>query len=233
MPDSAQQHSVVAAVDPHTLDDPHRRSSIVIRPVVHRDLDDIIILHEKTFEGFFMTQLGPRFLRQYYASVLDCPNSIFYTAEQNHRLSGFVAGFVDPATFYCLLRRRRLHLAFAILPRLLVNRRLPLRVLATMRLAGRRSENAAPMRTAELASIGVLKDDRQRGVGERLVQVFCRDAFSRDAQAVTLTTDTDRNEGVNRFYLRLGFREAGCTLEHGNRLMTRYTLSRADHVTVQ
>ncbi len=194
-----------------------------IRRAAPRDIPGVVAVHQAGFQGFFLTQLGPAFLRQYYAAVLDHPGGILGVVQEGSgEVSGFVAGFLDPAEFYRLLRSRRLRLGLAVLPALLRAPGRLRRVLGNMRRTGDAARAGDETRLdCELASITVHPSQARRGYGADLVRYFLAEAAGRGARRVHLTTDAQGNENVNRFYAGLEFRLDG-TVQNGDRLMNRY-----------
>lgn len=168
-------------------------------------LDDIVSVHLEAFPGFFMAQLGPWFLREYYRCVAHYPRGVLLTEFGEQQCIGFVAGFVDSASFYCELRRRRVALGLAACAGIVTRPRRLVTLLANYRRAGRAAQRAPDPGTAELSSLAVLPSAAGRGVGSRLVRRFIVAAGNLGAERVMLTTDTNDNDAVNRFYLGLGF----------------------------
>jgi hypothetical protein len=76
-------------------------------------LDDIVSVHLEAFPGFFMAQLGPGFLRQCYACVVDHPRRALLTGSGEQGCTGFVLGLVGLASHYRERRRRRVRLGLA------------------------------------------------------------------------------------------------------------------------
>lgn len=182
------------------------------------DLSDIIQLHIKAFPGFFMTDMGVPFLREYYQAVLEFSENISLVALQNNKPIGFVAGFGNPQAFYNFYRQRYRRLITAILLAVLRNPRLIGRVLSNFkRVSSVRGDSSE----VELSSIGV--DPSFRGVGHLLIADFVNMARDRGYQSVYLTTDAEGNDRVNLFYKKQGF-----TLEQtflsGQRKMNQYRL---------
>lgn len=81
------------------------------------DLGSVVAIHKEAFKGFFLTRMGPRFLRAYYQAVLDFEASISLVAydTESDRALGFAVGFRDPQGFYALFRQRRKRLLPVIL----------------------------------------------------------------------------------------------------------------------
>jgi GNAT superfamily N-acetyltransferase len=168
-------------------------------------IEEIVAVHLEAFPGFFMTQLGPQFLRRYYQVVAEYEGGLLLTEPVVDRCMGFVAGFVNPAMFYRELRRRRVGLGLAALSGVL---RHPTRLgtlFANYRRAGGAAIGTTGEDTAELSSLAVRPAGAGQGVGSRLVRKFIATAQGRGARRVLLTTDARGNDDVNRFYQTLGF----------------------------
>jgi GNAT superfamily N-acetyltransferase len=171
-----------------------------------------------------MTQLGPWFLREYYRCVADYPGGVLMGEPGEAGCAGFVAGFVDPASFYRELRRRRVRLAVAAMAGVVTRPlRLPTLVRNYRRASGT-ARRAPDPRTAELASLGVRPVAGGRGVGSRLVLEFVSAAGRLGANRVVLTTDTHGNDSVNRFYAGLGFTCARTFEARRGRLLNEYVI---------
>lgn len=178
---------------------------LVIQPANSFDLNDIIIIHSTAFKGFFLPDLGKRFLKKYYSCVINYHLGILLTAIYENTIVGFVAGFVNPANFYKELRRNKLSLAISILPAIIRKPKRIRRLLINFKRTKSFSEDPQLRKNiAELSSIGV-KTDEKRGIGTKLVKAFILRAKELGAISVRLTTDTYRNESVNAFYQRQGF----------------------------
>lgn len=190
------------------------------------DLPAIARVHGAAFPGFFLTLLGPAFLRAYYAAVLDFDGGCLLVAEQNGRILGLVAGFVDPKRFYRKMARRKAKFFLPALggairhPSILL--RLAQRVWSV--IGGRRGEEASDHGPAscELSSIAVHPEAGHHGVGKMLVSAFLEVARQRGAIHVYLTTDAQENDAINAFYRRAGFNLARCLDAAGGRPMNEY-----------
>ena len=187
---------------------------MVIRDFMPRsttDLAAVIRIHRAAFPNFFLTEMGPGFLAAYYRMVGRYEPSVFLVAEDDGAVRGFVAGFSDPAGFYAAMRRQWWRLFLPLVSGIVRRPQLIRAVFSNLSrvLAGLgrpRGESVPDGKTdCELASIAVDPACGGSGVGARLVTAFCERARDSGAQAVTLTTERDGNESVNRFYQKLGF----------------------------
>jgi ribosomal protein S18 acetylase RimI-like enzyme len=196
-----------------------------VTPVKRPDrLDGVVTVHIEAFPGFFMTQLGRRFLRAYYRCVVESPRGILLTEDRDGACVGFVAGFVDPAAFYRELSRRRAQLGLVACAGIVTR---PWRLgplLANYRRARGAARQPSGPRTAELSSLAVKPGGENRGIGSRLVHAFIEAARALGADRVMLTTDAHGNDAVNRFYLRLGFTCVRCFEARRGRWLNEYAL---------
>ena len=168
-------------------------------------LDEVVSVHTAAFPGFFMTQLGPLFVREYYRCVLRYSRGIFLTESGASGYDGFVSGFIDPAAFYRDLRRHRARLGLAALGGIAVRPTRLAGLLANYRRTGGSAAQPNTKETAELSSLAVRPSASGAGIGSHLVRRFIAAAQEKGAERVTLTTDAVGNDAVNRFYKRLGF----------------------------
>ena len=172
---------------------------------VLNDADLVVPIHIAAFPEFFMTQLGPSFLREYYRCVLAYPFGILLTEKKSEKCVGFVAGFIDPPSFYRELRRRRTRLVLAAALQIVRQPARLLTLFGNYRHAGDVAHRGSEGDTAELSSLAVRPDASGQGVGSRLVQRFIVVATRHGARRVVLTTDAMNNNSANRFYQKLGF----------------------------
>ena len=190
-----------------------------IEPLTHERLGAVAEVHGRAFRGYFLANLGPRFLRLYYDDFVGNPIAIGLVAveEATGRPLGAVVGNTDGMAFYRLSVRRhmgrKMLLAFG---RLFCSLRLwgqaavrvgrALKRLAR-RLLGRRPEGPpddhkdTPVR---LLSIGVVPEARGTGLAAALIRAFEQEAAARGADRVGLTCFEDNDRAI-RFYEKSGW----------------------------
>ena len=78
----------------------------LIRATTNGDLGQLCSIHRASFPNFFLTSLGPRFLRLLYAGFAREPDGICIAAEENGVIIGFAAGTTAPDVFFGRLLRR-------------------------------------------------------------------------------------------------------------------------------
>jgi ribosomal protein S18 acetylase RimI-like enzyme len=168
------------------------------------DAGALVRLHLEAFPHFFLSRLGPAFLRKYYSALLLHRAGIVLLAEDRYEPCGFAAGSSDPADFYSEIRRRRLELALCAVPALV---RMPSLIRRLLIDAERVSVEsiAGGDSVCELASLAVGRAARRHGLGTQLVRAFAAKAAERHCAGVTVRTDALGNDSVVEFYKRLGF----------------------------
>lgn len=178
-------------------------TQITIRGMQRGDVAEVVQVHIASFSGFFLTFLGPAFLRELYTATLIDHAGMSFVAEEDKELVGFVVGTAQPAGFYRrLLRQRWWRFAWAsVVPTLKHPSVIP-RLLSAFSMPGHVTQQE---RRGTLMSIAVLPSTQGHGVGGALVQTFLAEARQRDLHQVDLTTDQDNNETANAFYRNLGF----------------------------
>lgn len=198
---------------------------IATRVASRNDVDNVVIIHQQAFSGFFLAELGTRFLKLYYSTVLEVRGGILLIAEgpENEAL-GFVAGFTDTGDFYKRLKRKRISIAYAVMLPVLRSPKLIKRLLSSASLAGERIEAAEHTAMAELSSIAVADAGKGAGVGRLLLDEFCAEAAERGVNVVVLTTDAVNNDSVNAFYTKSGFRVTREFVTAAGRTMNEYQI---------
>lgn len=197
-----------------------------IRKAAVVDLPGIANTHKAAFKAFFLTQLGPAFLREYYRTVLEYSGGILLVAVQDESIIGFSAGFIDPPGFYSLLRKKRMRLGLAALPWLVAHPVNLARAYWNYRLTQEESRETDPAiaQVAELSSIAVGPDSQGAGAGKQLLAAFVDAAKRSGAVKIVLTTDAVDNDATNRFYVRAGFALARVIRRPYGRLLDEYEL---------
>ncbi|MDM8006738.1 MAG: GNAT family N-acetyltransferase [Phycisphaerae bacterium] len=186
------------------------------------DIEAIVRLHIAAFRGFFLTSLGPAFLRLLYRSFSDMEGGICIVARNASGLLGFVAGTTEPHGFFrALLTKKGIRFALAAVPGLLCN---PLQGVRKClgALFFRGEQPPALPGAAFLSSLAVLPEQAGKGVGQALVLEFCRELRRRGMVSVYLVTDEVDNERANRFYEKCGFSLVDTFKRPGSRRMNRW-----------
>jgi ribosomal protein S18 acetylase RimI-like enzyme len=191
-----------------------------------QDVPQIVGIHERAFPGFFLTELGPGFLRALYAGMIGSNDGVVIVAEDKG-LVGFVAGSPNQARLYRELRNR--HLVTFGFSAATAAIRYPCWAFRLLRAIGRPREAGAMSSKACLMSIAVDPLRQASGTGSEMVRQFEAKLIELGCQDYCLTTDTEHNAPVREFYERLGLsvsrekttREGRRMLEYYKRIMEK------------
>lgn len=196
-------------------------ADLLIRAASPTDIDAVVAVHQHAFRGFFLTRMGPAFLRGYYQTIVDFDGSIALVAsfiDDPSNIVGFAVGFHDPHRFYALFSQRRLRLLPSMALAAVRDPGLIVQILRNVRRVGVQQEQLHPG-LVELSSIGVAGPGG--GVGSQLIEAFATAAAASGARQIMLTTDRDENDAVRAFYERNGFTLDGFE-DRGERWLCRY-----------
>lgn len=195
-------------------------TGIAIRDMRLSDLDAVIEIHRKAFDGFFLTRMGHRFLRVYYQTALAADDRIALVIAElgSTQILGFAIGFREPQKFYQAFARRRKQMLPAIALAVLRDPGLVPQILRNMRRV--EAQARQPVDAVELSSIAV--GTSNSGIGGRLLEAFIEAARLKGALKLTLTTDAEDNDAVRRFYETRGL-TLDATEMRGDRPMCHYS----------
>lgn len=187
-------------------------------------VQEVAALHEACFEGYYLTRLGPAFLRAMYGWYAESPQAIAQVAlKASDRVVGFVAGTTRAETYHVSLFREQGGALLAALAWRAVSSPVEtLRLVWERKDLARRavpsvvrgsSQTTAPTgqsddgpHSASLVSIGVEPSLRRSGIGRRLSEVFLQEARQEGCELVTLSVRED-NLAARRFYESLHWEE--------------------------
>jgi GNAT superfamily N-acetyltransferase len=184
-------------------------------------VDTVVEIHLKAFPDFFLSFLGPRFLREFYTSFfLDSQGMGYIASVPDSQILGVIVGPLDPRGYFKRLLKRRWW-AFCLASILAVISR-PSCVPRLFRAVFYSGESPSGPTRALLSSVAVDPNVQHAGVGKKLVQHWVEEARRRGASGCYLTTDADGNDKVNAFYQSLNWHiESTYTTPQGRR-MYRY-----------
>lgn len=179
-------------------------SDLVVRELREEDVAACADLHVRSFPGFFLSELGPRFLREFYRGFLGDPSALTAVAlAADGSLQGVVVGTTSPSGFFSRLWRRRFF-GFMLASVLVVLRR-PIAAPRLLKAVLYRGQVPVEVEGALLSSICVEPSAKARGTGSALISRF-RDMARATGMGAYLVTDRDDNEAANAFYQRNGWR---------------------------
>jgi ribosomal protein S18 acetylase RimI-like enzyme len=189
-----------------------------------QDLAAVVAVHTASFPGFFLSSLGPRFLRELYAGIVSDPESFLIVARDGADVVGFAGGTMNSAGLYSrLIKRRLISFGWAAAPAVLRNPMVAARVLRA--LVKPKEARADSDKGSLLMSIAVAPGRVGRGVGAGLVSAFADEVRLRGGRSVWLTTDAVGNDRVNAFYRHYGFSARRTFTTPEGRAMVEYGLT--------
>jgi glycosyltransferase involved in cell wall biosynthesis/ribosomal protein S18 acetylase RimI-like enzyme len=184
---------------------------LVIRPAQGPDAAAMARLHADGMPDAFLPTLGPRFLARLYRALATDPEAVALVAEGVDGVVGFAAGVPSVGGFY--RRFARGHgpaAALAAAPRL-VRPSVARRLLETVRYPADAGDGQLP--DAELLSIAVAPAVRAGGTARALADGVLAGLAGRGVGDIKVVVGA-ANQGANRFYAKVGFREAGQLTVH-------------------
>jgi ribosomal protein S18 acetylase RimI-like enzyme len=177
---------------------------VIYRPLSRSEVAACADVHRSAFPGFFLSALGPAFLREFYGGHVADPDAVTVVAIGDaDDVLGVVVGSTHPRGFYRRLLIRR-WFAFATASLGLVLRR-PWLAPRLMRAVSYRGGTSADGVGALLSSICVSPEGQRLALGSELLARWVAELQSRGVSLAYLTTDRANNEGANRFYVRAGW----------------------------
>jgi ribosomal protein S18 acetylase RimI-like enzyme len=186
-------------------------------------VDNVVEIHLRAFPNFFLSFLGPKFLREYYTAFVHERSGIAFVAKEEEKeelLLGVVVGTEKPAGFYRrLLIRRGWAFCLASVDALRKRPTIGFRLLRALFYRGNRSPS---MSGALLSSIAVIPEAQGLGIGRLLANTWLNEVHRRGIPICYLTTDAENNEAVNSFYLQGGWRIDSVFKTPEGRKMNRY-----------
>lgn len=193
-----------------------------IRKATEKDIDSIVTIHTRAFDGFFLTSLGPNFLKLLYQSFLRREHGILRVAvDTDENIVGFAAGTTNPEVFFSNLRRQKsLNFLLRIIPSILKN---PKPVLIKLYYAVFYRGDSPKKLTSIglLSSIAVQPEVSGKSIGKRLLSDFEQQVQEKGSNALYLTTDKSNNDKVIIFYQNSGYHIESEFSQPGGRSMLR------------
>jgi len=176
-----------------------------ILPLAQVHVLQTVETHLRSFPNFFLSFLGPSFLREFYSSFLvDAQGIGFVAQELNGKILGVVVGPLNPRGYFKrLLMRRWWAFCLASVGAML---RKPSCVFRLFRATFYRGKVPPGPPRALLSSIAVAPENQGRGIGKALVERWVVEVQRRGATGCYLTTDACSNAVVNGFYQNIGWR---------------------------
>lgn len=194
---------------------------MILRNAVEADIEAVVRVHQRAFEGFFLTRLGPLFLAELYRSFAFRPGGVLRVlCNEDGSIVGFAGGALEPARFFHNLKKQKaLVFIMRSLPGLF---RSPFLVIKKLWYAAfYKGEQPSELASAALlSSIAVSPAMMGRSLGKKLLLDFEDVVRGRGVNALFLTTDKSGNDNVVSFYLNSGYSiESGFVQADGREML--------------
>lgn len=175
-------------------------------------------IHTETFKNSFLTSLGSNFLKTYYEACIKSKETICLCAvKNNNNIVGFCFG-----TLYSKGFSKRLILSnfFPFTIQFIIiffsNPSAIIRLIKNLDKGDNRADDGS---YAELVSIGVLNKNKGLGIGKNILSEFEKYVSYNNVTRICLTTDTEENNYVLKFYKSMGYKIFYEFITHPNRKM--------------
>ena len=195
-----------------------------IRKAEQSDIESIVKIHSDAFKDFFLTSLGPDFLRFYYICFVNSNETVTMCAVEDGKILGFAASTKVCKGFNSRLIKSNL-VNFGMLSiKLLFTS--PQSLIRLFKNLTKKSETVEDNENyAELYSIAISQDAQSKGVGKQLLTASEKIMKDEGVERVSLTTDYYNNEAAVGFYLSMGYETLYEFMTYPNRKMYRFIKS--------
>jgi len=185
------------------------------------EVEGAVEIHIAAMPDFFLTSLGPSFLRVYYSQLLQDKSAIAVAArDSTGELIGVTVGSTNPAHFYGdLLQRAWWRFGAAAIPGVTRSPSSAIRVLRALRYPSTQPEGS---HLAGLYSIAVRPSAQGMGAGRAMTRAFLQEAALRGSWAVYLHADSDGNDGWNALLRSMGWQLEKTFSTPEGRMMNEY-----------
>jgi len=179
-------------------------NNLKVRRIIESDINFLVSIHCASFENFFLTQLGLKFLEIYYSSVIKSDKGIILGCFDNNELVGFCAATTLSAGFHKGLIKTNF-VAFLLqgIKILLTKPKALIRLFKN--LSKEKDDFEDNGKYAELLSIATLPEKQGSGIGKKLLLQLDNELIENACKEVSLTTDFDNNLNAIEFYKSIGY----------------------------
>ncbi len=169
-----------------------------------KDIDNVVIIHEKAFKDFFLTSLGTDFLKIYYKSAVEsnlCTNLGLF---EKNEMIGFAVIANNSKGFNSKLVKENLSNFIGLGIKMMLTK--PMSLIRLFKNFTKSDGNKTDDQGySELLSIGVDPTVQGRGAGKLLLKEIEVEAKKKGIDKIVLTTDFFNNESAVAFYKKVGY----------------------------
>lgn len=192
-----------------------------IKKILKQDLAEVVEVHKNSFNGFFLTELGDKFLATYYNSLIKDQRAVLLGMYDEENLLGFCAGTYLSKGYNTYLIRNNLLSYFIVGIKILFSKPIAIFHLVKNLSKGGNSNIEDNGEYAELLSIAVINNKQGKGIGKKLLLELENEMKLKGCFKLSLTTDFYNNNKVIEFYKGLGYNVYYEFIAYPNRKMYR------------
>jgi ribosomal protein S18 acetylase RimI-like enzyme len=183
-------------------------------------VNQIVQVHLLAFPVFFLSKLGPYFLKVYYRSILKSKDGIsLVIIDKSGNVIGFCVGSKQSLGFHSSLIKNNIIDYF--LAGLVIMALNPINIIRLIKNLNKKSSSVDDGLYSELLSIAVNPAFRGMGLGNYLLTNFEKMALEKGCRDISLTTDFYDNESIINFYFKSGYTIMATFNSYPNRKMYR------------
>jgi ribosomal protein S18 acetylase RimI-like enzyme len=184
------------------------------------DAAELIAIHCLAFPGFFLTDLGKDVLLVFYTALIQDKSTIVWGLKNDQKIIGFFVASTTPKGLYTKIFLN--NISRFIVP-LTISFIKNISFLKKMIISFNSSNSLDVTSTypSSLLSICVSPAYAGKGVGKMLLNKLENELKLQNQIGYYLTTDSDKNDATNKFYLNFGFKLYG-SYAQGKRVMNIY-----------
>lgn len=191
-----------------------------VKQITNSDIKDVVNIHIMSFENFFLTSLGKKFLTVYYNCVRKDSNGLLLGCYQDDVLIGFCAACLYSKGFNAkLISHNFLKFLWVGLQILFTKPKSLIRLFKNLTKKDPNINDNGDY--SELLSIAVNPNKQGLGVGQKLLNRLEQDLVAKSCSKLSLTTDYHNNEKTIHFYEGLGYKVMYEFISYPNRKMYR------------
>lgn len=185
---------------------------ITIREITVQDAPVLAELHIEGIKTGFINSLGIDFITALYEALAESKYGFGFAAEEDEKILGFIALTTNLNKLYrSVILKRGLSFAFLLVGKLASLRRVK-KIFQTLFYPSRVKKIALP--PAELLSIVVIPQERQKGLAKRLLVESFAECTRRGIEQVKVMVWVD-NMPANEMYPKCRFKLVGQIDSHG------------------
>ena len=184
-------------------------------------------MHADTIHHGLLPQMGLHFLASVYRAVAGTRHGFVIAAISNETVIGFVAGSTNINRMYAAVLLREGPRLLAAAGMHILQTALWKKAWGVLSYPFRHSWDQHPHERggSELLAIAVHKDERRKGLGQKLLHAFENEIRQCPREAGYTVATNIAEVASNRFYLKMGLRPTG-TMTHHQLVLQLYTKER-------